>query len=51
MHIKYWNFERIKTLKNALKKLSFNAKILLLALLVVLFEISIIIVMCKMKGW
>lgn len=33
------------------KKLSLNMKILLLAILVVLFEILIIIIMCKMKGW
>jgi hypothetical protein len=33
------------------KKLSLNTKILLLAILVVLFEILILIIMCKMKGW
>lgn len=33
------------------KKLSLNMKILLLAILVVLFEILIIIIMCKMRGW
>jgi hypothetical protein len=33
------------------KRLSLNMKILLLAILVVLFEILIIIIMCKMRGW
>jgi hypothetical protein len=33
------------------KKLSLNTKILLLAILVLLFEILIIIIMCKIRGW
>ena len=32
-------------------KITLNTKILLLAISVVIFEILIIVIMCKMKGW
>lgn len=34
-----------------MKKWTFETKILLFALLVLLFEILIIFIMCKVRGW